>query len=373
MANTDVEDETENDDDSGNCLTDGGGDEETEPSEEVSVDDVESRLKGSADFWWEAKQKTMTPEQMAALTWEQFKIALYEKYVPRSYRKKKEMEFVNLRQGNKIVAEYDRLFCDLARYAPYRVDTDEKISELFCSGLKQEIRVVLASQSALSYAEALNRALDMELQSGSGGRPNQFQPQLKAMEGHLPLPPPQRQQQAYRPHQSGRRPLAPQANQQHHQRVFAINQKAKDENQGNLAGMGELEGVTIVILFDTGASHSFISIPCVDTLELNVEPTPQHLKSEESKANIDDVPVVREYKDVFPEALPGLPPDRQLEFTIDLELETAPMSKAPYRMAPAELQELKVQLQELLDMGFIRPSISPLGAPVLFVKKKNTA
>ncbi|XP_057775244.1 uncharacterized protein LOC130994224 [Salvia miltiorrhiza] len=121
------------------------------------------QLKGSADFWWEAKQKTMTPEQMAALTWEQFKIALCEKYVPRSYRKKKETEFVNLRQGNKTVAEYDHLFCDLARYAPYRVDTGEKMSELFCSGLKQEIRVVLASQSVLSYAEALNRALDMEL------------------------------------------------------------------------------------------------------------------------------------------------------------------------------------------------------------------
>ncbi|XP_057808623.1 uncharacterized protein LOC131023097 [Salvia miltiorrhiza] len=121
------------------------------------------QLKGYVDFWWEAKQKTMNEEQIAALTWEQFKEALYEKYIPRSYRKKKEMEFVNLKQGNKTVAEYDRQFCDLARYAPYQVDTDEKMSELFCSGLKQEIRVVLASQSALTYVEALNRALDMEL------------------------------------------------------------------------------------------------------------------------------------------------------------------------------------------------------------------
>ncbi|XP_057803080.1 uncharacterized protein LOC131018368 [Salvia miltiorrhiza] len=161
MADTDVEDETKDDDDSEE--TEPSEEEEIEPSEDMTVDDAGSRLKGSADFWWEAKQKTMTPEQMAALTWEQFKIALCEKYVPRSYQKKKETEFVNLRQGNKTVAEYDRLFCDLARYAPYRVDTDEKMSELFCSGLKQEIRVVLASQSALSYAEALNRALDMEL------------------------------------------------------------------------------------------------------------------------------------------------------------------------------------------------------------------
>ena len=76
-------------------------------------------------------------------------------------------------------------------------------------------------------------------------------------------------------------------------------------------------------------------------------------QNEESKTNIDDVPVVRKYKDVFPETLPGLPPDRQLEFTIDLEPGAAPTSKAPYRMALAGLQELKLQLQELLDIGFI--------------------
>ncbi|XP_057797728.1 uncharacterized protein LOC131013586 [Salvia miltiorrhiza] len=115
-------------------------------------------------------------------------------------------------------------------------------------------------------------------QSGGGGRPNQYQPQLKAMEGVLPLPPPQRQQPAYRPRQSGRQPPAPQVNQPHHQRVFALEQKAQDKNRGNLAGIDELKGVPIVILFDMGASHSFISHTCVDTMELNIEPAPQHLR-----------------------------------------------------------------------------------------------
>ncbi|KAA0059807.1 pol protein [Cucumis melo var. makuwa] len=69
--------------------------------------------------------------------------------------------------------------------------------------------------------------------------------------------------------------------------------------------------------------------------------------------------------------LPGLPPHREVEFAIELEPGTVPISRAPYRMAPAELKELKVQLQELLDKGFIRPSVSPWGAPVLFVKKKD--
>ncbi|KAL0551529.1 hypothetical protein IC582_010619 [Cucumis melo] len=91
----------------------------------------------------------------------------------------------------------------------------------------------------------------------------------------------------------------------------------------------------------------------------------------EADVSLSSEPVVRDYPDVFPEELPGLPPHREVEFAIELEPGTVPISRAPYRMAPAELKELKVQLQELLDKGFIRPSVSPWGAPVLFVKKKD--
>jgi hypothetical protein len=81
--------------------------------------------------------------------------------------------------------------------------------------------------------------------------------------------------------------------------------------------------------------------------------------------------VVREYADVFPNELPGMPPDRDIEFAIELQPGTTPISKRPYRMPPVELAELKKQLQELLDKGFIRPSSSPWGCPALFVKKKD--
>ncbi|KAL0553666.1 hypothetical protein IC582_007567 [Cucumis melo] len=91
----------------------------------------------------------------------------------------------------------------------------------------------------------------------------------------------------------------------------------------------------------------------------------------EVDVSLSSEPVVRDYPDVFPEELPGLHPHREVEFAIELEPGTVPISRAPYRMAPAELKELKVQLQELLDKGFIRPSVSPWGAPVLFVKKKD--
>ncbi|GLT29333.1 hypothetical protein SLA2020_042070 [Shorea laevis] len=88
-------------------------------------------------------------------------------------------------------------------------------------------------------------------------------------------------------------------------------------------------------------------------------------------SRLEDIPVVCEFPDVFPKDLPGLPPDREVEFAIDLVPGTGPISKTPYRMAPTELRELKIQLEELLEKGFIRPSVSPWGAPVLFVKKKD--
>jgi hypothetical protein len=83
------------------------------------------------------------------------------------------------------------------------------------------------------------------------------------------------------------------------------------------------------------------------------------------------VPVVCEYADAFPDELPGMPPDRDIEFAIELQPGTTPISKRPYKMPPVELVELKKQLQELLDKGFIRPSTPPWGYPSLFVKKKD--
>jgi len=86
---------------------------------------------------------------------------------------------------------------------------------------------------------------------------------------------------------------------------------------------------------------------------------------------VAEIPVVCEFSDVFPEDLPGLPLDRDIEFKIDLIPGTAPISRSPYRMPSNELAELKKQLQELLEKGLIRPSSSPWGCPALFVKKKD--
>jgi hypothetical protein len=86
---------------------------------------------------------------------------------------------------------------------------------------------------------------------------------------------------------------------------------------------------------------------------------------------IQDITVVCEFLDVFPKDLPGLPPERDMEFFIELKPGTAPISRRSYRMPPNELAELKTQLQDLLEKGFIRPSSSPWGCPTIIVKKKD--
>ena len=91
----------------------------------------------------------------------------------------------------------------------------------------------------------------------------------------------------------------------------------------------------------------------------------------EDDVRLEDIPVVREFPDVFPDDLLRLPPDIEIDFQIELASGTEPISRAPYKMAPAELKELKVQMEEMVNKGFVRSSMSPWGAPVLFVKKKD--
>ncbi|GJU67418.1 putative reverse transcriptase domain-containing protein [Tanacetum coccineum] len=108
-----------------------------------------------------------------------------------------------------------------------------------------------------------------------------------------------------------------------------------------------------------------------EVLIIRAQVTSKKTKDKSEEKRLEDVPIVREFLNVFPEDLPGLSPARQVEFQIELVPGAAPVVRAPYRLAPAEMQELSTQLQELFDRGFIRPSYSPWGDLVLFVKKKD--
>ncbi|RVW22844.1 Transposon Ty3-I Gag-Pol polyprotein [Vitis vinifera] len=164
-------------------------------------------------------------------------------------------------------------------------------------------------------------------------------------------------------------------------RFYAIGSQNAESNAlvegGNQVGMSclctlywGLEVTMDLVLLDIS---SFDVIVGMDWLARHHAVLDCYLKKGEGKkmTTIDCIPMVCEFADVFPKELPCLPPHREMDFSIELYPGTDPISIAPYRMAPVELKELNIQLQELQTKGFIRPSTSPWGAPVLFVKKKD--
>ncbi|GJU59698.1 putative reverse transcriptase domain-containing protein [Tanacetum coccineum] len=128
--------------------------------------------------------------------------------------------------------------------------------------------------------------------------------------------------------------------------------------------MGEIDVKTSLAIYTYARANRHLARGCQAYLAHIID-------TQKSTACLDNILVVREFHDVFLEELPGIPPERQVEFRIDLIPGSNPIAKTPYRLSPSEMQELMKQSQELLDKGFIRPSSSPWGAPVLFVKKKD--
>ncbi|GJR46544.1 putative reverse transcriptase domain-containing protein [Tanacetum coccineum] len=142
---------------------------------------------------------------------------------------------------------------------------------------------------------------------------------------------------------------------------------------GSGQGMGRLSNQKAVIV----CHEKIVRIPieegkvlCVQG-ERNVGKTKTLMSTKANEPTLSDIPIVLNFKDVFPDDLLGLPPQQQVEFRIDLIPGATPIAKSSYRLAPSEMQELSKQLQKLQDKGFIRPSHSPWGALVLFVKKKD--
>nr|GEW17078.1 retrotransposon protein, putative, Ty3-gypsy subclass [Tanacetum cinerariifolium] len=168
---------------------------------------------------------------------------------------------------------------------------------------------------------------------------------------------------------------------------------SRDPDSNVVMGTFLLNNRYASILFDTGADRSFISTALSSLIDIVLTPLGNSYdvkladgkivriflaqitaKKEEDKSEgklLKDVLVIRDYPEVFPKDLSGLPPARPVEFQIDLIPGAAPIARVPYRLAPSKMKELSKQLQELSEKGFIRPSFSPWGAPVLFVKKKD--
>ncbi|GKB14409.1 putative reverse transcriptase domain-containing protein [Tanacetum coccineum] len=183
-------------------------------------------------------------------------------------------------------------------------------------------------------------------------------------------------------------------------KVYAVGHAGTNPDSNIVTGTFLLNNRYASILFDTGADRRIISFNAIigmdwlvkyqaiivcdekivripwgnETLIVHVflaNVTTKETKDKSEKKRLEDVRIIRDFPDVFPDDLPGLPPTQQVEFQIDLIPDAAPVAWAPYRLTPSEMKELSEQLKELSNKGFIRTSSSPWGASVLFVKKKD--
>ncbi|WVZ58292.1 hypothetical protein U9M48_008575 [Paspalum notatum var. saurae] len=468
---------------------------------------------------WCASFLVMQPAEHQ-VTWDEFRVAFRAHYLPPSLIELKQREFRALRQGDMSVLEYVQAFIRLSQYSPEDVNTDPRRATRLLDGFDPTLLTHLG-RSYDSFTELVDVAIDMEQRlhqahedqqrkrfastppSSPSQRPRveyQFPTHIYYLEeppqqeqysrAQQPLsfcsapPPPPVSVSTAKPstgytyfkcgkaghfsrtchsHQktSGSAPTGkgkkstPKMGQLHYSQLEQVS-----EGEPVLAGTFLVNYHPTVVLFDSGATFSFISKAyalkhgyeivelqqkyhitaagssintnhIVRDLRLQVGKESLFISPivlpqlgidvilgmewlKQHKAMIDvgsrtvqlcsssgtdviihvplhkhvshtvnvaetrteaqalaKIPVACEYPDVFPEELPGLPPDRDVEFRIDLVPGTAPVSKRPYRMAPDELKELKTQLQEQLDKGFIRPSSSPWGCPAVFVEKKD--
>ncbi|WVZ72086.1 hypothetical protein U9M48_020600 [Paspalum notatum var. saurae] len=332
------------------------------------------------------------------VTWDEFRAAFRAHYLPPSLIELKQREFRALRQGNMSVLEYVQAFIRLSQYSPEDVNTDPRRATRLLDGFDLTLLTHLG-RSYDSFTELVDVAIDMEdhlnhahedqrrkriastLQSGSSQR-QRVVLHRSSLIHYIDMP--QQQEQHWRTQQPSScsapprppasvPPAKPSANYPCYNcgktGHFNKNCFARRQSQAPLLirdnpRQSKKKGPKR----DPAPTEGRVHYTHVDRIpERRSPPT---VNATEAQL-IKKIPVVSNFPDVFPEELPGLPPDRNVEFAIELVPGTAPVSKRPYRMAPDELKELKTQLQEQLDKGFIRPSSSPWGCPALFVEKKD--
>ncbi|KAL8099833.1 hypothetical protein AgCh_032187 [Apium graveolens] len=367
-------------------------------------------LKEEANYWWESKRNLETD---AVIPWDRFTRLFLDKYFPRFMETQMEIRFLELKQDKMTVAEYEAKFTELSRFVTEFVNTEEK-----------------KAQSEQTVKEKENRKRKIGSQGiGTGNRslPSRF---VRGAVSQSARGPGFRKAPSESVGQGGgqsratfhSQPRAPIPECQTSARTFNMTVQDAVRNTDVIAGTLLLNSEHANVLFDSGATKSFISQDFASKLKLNAIPLREVLRveiankeiipvnqiypkcklkleeeifevdlipfalgefdvilgmdwlsrngaqidCEQNKVkirvqndkevvfkdtqkevpNIQDIPIVNEFEDVFPENLSGLPPDREIEFAIELAPGTAPVSKAPYRLAPVEMKELASQLQE---------------------------
>ena len=326
------------------------------------------QLEGEARLWW---RWVRTSRDLEVMTWAEFQELFMCRYFPETA---KAQEFLELKQVAMTMIDHVTRFIELARFVANYVAIDLAKVKRFENGLKLSIRARIVGLRLQDMGSMVGTTLTIERELGL---------EVETLEEPLYVS----------------SPLGIRA------RIRVIGRGCELEISGTLLtvdlrimdmsefdvilGMDWLTAYRVVIdcerrrvtvytqdgtrvVFQRGKHDIFPQTVYESRCQGQLAGWLASLTLEdEVRPDLNLPRVVCEYADVFPDELPGLPPHRDVDFGIELHPGTSPISMTPHRMAPVELQELRVQLQALLDKGFIRPSTSPWGAPVLFAKKKH--
>ncbi|XP_073119740.1 uncharacterized protein [Henckelia pumila] len=281
------------------------------------------------------------------ITLTMFKVEFFKSFFPPSYRKEKGAKFANLQHGNMCIEDYLAKFSTLLRFAPDIADNEEAKADQFINGLNPDVFTLVNVGRPNNLVDALDKA----------------KAEIFVALHSFPV--------------------------KHLSSVFAISSPmGKYKTSASIVRGCELQfdGNAIELDFIVLGMSDFDCIIGIDALTKYRATVDYFHKLLQQGAEgflvyaldvlkyvpeLADIPVVCEFSDIFSDEIPGLPAMREIDFSIELVPGTLPISKAPYRMAPLELKELKERLEYLLNKGYIRPSVSPWGAPVLFVRNKD--
>ncbi|GJR58439.1 putative reverse transcriptase domain-containing protein [Tanacetum coccineum] len=319
----------------------------------------QSELIGNALTWWNSHVKTVSHVVAYGMTWKTLKKMMTYKYCPRGEIKKLEIELWNLKVKGTDVLSYNQRFQELALMCSRMFPKESDEVEKYVAFQKAKCGKGLHCWPGEKKAYGGSKPLCPKCNYHHDGQCAPTSNNCKKV-GHLA-------HDCRSPAATVNNQRAPGVNQRvctcfecgaqgHYKRDCP---KLKSKNQGNQAGNCNATARAYVMgTAGTNPNSNVLWLP------------PKKTKTSEEN-RIEDVPIVQDFLELFPEDLSGIPPARQVELHIDLIPGVAPVAQAPYRLASSEMKELSDQLQELSNKGFIRPSSLPWGAPVLFMKKKD--